>query len=129
MPKVKPYVGPIPHGLIGFHRARALKGPSDAFVHFYLYDKNFNCIKNDPTRYLSVFSKHPGVIAPDFSVYADMPKPLVMANSFYNKEIATILQQHGIAVIPNISWSRSWSYEFCFEGWPIGINCRLEGLL
>lgn len=39
-------------------------------------------------------------------------------DSYRNKLLAAWLQKNGIAVIPNVSWSRDWSYDFCFEGFP-----------
>ena len=59
-----------------------------------------------------------GIISTDFSVYADMTMPEVMYNSFRNKLLAAYFQSLGIIVIPNVSWSRPWSYGFCLDGFP-----------
>lgn len=47
-----------------------------------------------------------------------MPLPAVTWNNFRNKLLAASYQNMGISVIPNVSWSREWSYQFCFEGLP-----------
>ncbi len=119
MPKVKPYVGPVPSEIISFNRARAMRGVNpDAAVHFYIQDSFFNCVWNYPIKYEKMFERFWGVISTDYSVYADMLKPEVMWNSFRNKLLAAWFQRHGINVIPNISWGRPWSYDFCFDGFP-----------
>lgn len=78
-----------------------------------------------------MFKKFQGVISTDFSVYADMTMPMVQYNSYRNKLLASWWQKSGIPVIPNVSWSREWSYDFCFEGFPknsvIAINSTGTG--
>ena len=118
MPKVKPYTGDIPSELISFNRARALKQNPNAAVHFYIYDSFFNCLWNVPSKYEGMFRRFWGIISTDFSVYADMTMPEVMYNSFRNKLLAAYFQSLGIIVIPNVSWSRPWSYGFCLDGFP-----------
>lgn len=119
MPKVKPYVGPVPSEIISFNRARAMRGSNlDAGVHFYIQDSFFNCVWNSPTRYEKMFKRFWGVISTDYSVYADMVMPEVLWNSFRNKLLTAWFQGNGITVIPNISWGRPWSYDFCFDGFP-----------
>ena len=57
-------------------------------------------------------------ISTDYSVYAEMTISEVMWNSFRNKLLAAWYQKQGVIVIPNVSWSRPWSYGFCFDGFP-----------
>lgn len=118
MPKVKPFEGIAPSELLSFNRARALKHNPNVGVHFYIHDNFFNCVWNTPYRYVEMFKGFWGIISTDFSVYADMTKSEVMWNSFRNKLLAAWFQQQGVRVIPNVSWSRSWSYDFCFDGFP-----------
>ena len=119
MPKVKAYSGPVPSEILSFNRARAMyNSKPDAAVHFFIHDTFFNCVWNSPEKYLKMFERFWGVISTDYSVYADMVLPEVMWNSFRNKLLAAWLQRQGINVIPNVSWGRPWSYDFCFDGFP-----------
>lgn len=118
MPKLKAYNGNIPSDIIAFHRAKYHGGNQSLFIHFFLPDEKFRKAIAAPETYLGVFRKFGGIISPDASVYVDMPLPYVMSNSFTNKLIGAWLQKQGIPVIPNVSWSRKWSYDFCFEGFP-----------
>lgn len=118
MPRVKPYLGELPKELISFNRARALRNGADAGVHFYIRDSFFECLWNCPTKYTNMLKKYTCMISTDYSVYANMTMPEVMWNTHRNKLLAAWMQQNGIPVIPNVSWSRDWSYDFCFEGLP-----------
>ncbi len=118
MPKVKPYIGEIPSEMISFNRARASRKNPVAAIHFFIQDIFFNCVWNAPAKYLEMFRQFWGVISTDYSVYADMTKPEVVWNSYRNKLLAAWLQEKGVTVIPNVSWSRPWSYDFCFDGFP-----------
>lgn len=118
MPRVSSYLGELPKELMSFNRARAQKNGANAGIHFYIRDVFFECFWNCPSKYLDLFRKFYCVISTDFSVYANMTMPEVMWNIYRNKLLAAWLQKNGIPVIPNVSWSREWSYTFCFEGFP-----------
>ena len=118
MPRIKPFVGEIPREIVSFNRARVLSYNPNIAVHFYIYDSFFNCVWNAPTNYVEMFKRFWGIISTDYSVYVEMTMPEVMWNSFRNKLIAAWFQKQGIIVIPNVSWSRSWSFDFCFDGFP-----------
>lgn len=132
MAKVKPYVGDVPSDIISFSRARlAAKGRPYTAIHFFIYDYFFECVWSSPERYIEMFKRFWGIISPDYSHYANMTMPDVMWNSSRNKKLAAFYQQKGINVIPNVSWSRPWSYDFCFDGVPkksvIAINSTSVG--
>ena len=118
MPRIKPYIGEIPSEIMSFNRARALKQNPSIGVHFYVQDSFFNCVWNSPTKYVEMFKRFWGIISTDYSVYAEMTISEVMWNSFRNKLLAAWYQKQGVIVIPNVSWSRPWSYGFCFDGFP-----------
>lgn len=117
MPLVQPYRGEIPDKLISFNRARG-HDPSGAAVHFYIADSFFECLWNRPKVYLNMLQCFPFVISTDFSLYSDMLLPEVMWNTFRNKLLCAWWQKNGVNVIPNVSWSKEWSYEFVIEGYP-----------
>ncbi len=117
MPLVQPYRGAIPDKILSFNRARG-HAPNGAAIHFYIADSHFECIWNKPEAYLQMLQCFPFVISTDYSLYSDMLLPEVMWNSFRNKLICAWWQKHGVTVIPNVSWSREWSYDFALEGYP-----------
>lgn len=118
MPKMKAYHGDAPEEIVAFHRARYIKGDSSKFIHFFIPDEKFKCFLGNPDRYIELCRRFGGIIAPDASVYAEMPMPFVQHHSCVNKLVGAWLQKQGVNVIPNVSWSHPWSYGFCFDGIP-----------
>lgn len=129
MPKVGAYSGELPVKLKPFHetihRKQVLMHIGDRskcvnkeFVHFFLDDYQFERLWNAPERYLTTLCSYAGVLSPDFSLYRDMPLAMQIWNTYRNRVLAGWMQQHGIGVIPTVSWSDSSSYNFCFDGLP-----------
>lgn len=88
------------------------------WVHFYEDDANFIRIWRYPKRYLSILKKFEGVIAPDFSIYRDMPLVMQQWNIYRSHAIAHWLQENGIPVIANIRFGDERTYETCCLGVP-----------
>lgn len=119
IPYVAPYFGAAPEKLIPFHKSvRAID--KSGFVHFFLEDYQFERLWNTPERYLNILSSFEGILAPDFSLYADMPRAMQLWNTYRNRVLAHWLQKQGVPVIPVVSWSTHFSYGFCFDGLPQG---------
>lgn len=108
----------VPTKLVAFNECFRIEHPEEYFVHFYIDDYQFERIWNFPQKYLEILRKFAGVITPDFSLYTDMPKAQQIWNDYRNKLIGYFLQSHKINIIPNVSWSDSESFDFCFEGLP-----------
>ena len=117
----------VPLMLVPFHEAYAHRD-YDAVVHFYIYDKHFLCVLRHPERYLEFFQKCRAVIAPDLSQYADMSAQERYLNAYINRAFARYLQDNGVVVIPNVTWSLPDSYDYSFTGIPqyspVAINCN-----
>jgi len=88
----------------------------DQWVHFYIHDKNFERLWNNPKQYLNLLKHYQGVITPDFSLYRELPLAMQIWNTYRNRALAYWLQNNDISIIPNIRWSDERSYEFAFEG-------------
>lgn len=116
MPTIQP-CGIIPSSLVSFNAALTAKDFNQC-VHFFIDDYQFERIWNLPERYVGCLRKFQCIIAPDFSQYTDMPYPQRMWNNYRGKFIGALLQSHGIAVIPNVTWSLPDSYDYCFNGIP-----------
>ena len=90
----------------------------DAWIHFYEDDASFERIWNNPRKYLPIIKKYDGVIAPDFSLYRDMPLVMQLWNIYRSHAIASWLQENGIPVIANVRWGDRRTFAICCNGVP-----------
>ena len=105
---------------IGFNYARGCEEPEIHGVHFFLDDYQFNRVWAQPDTYLSMLRKFQAVLTPDFSTFTDFPKAIQIYNHYRKRWLGAYWQMNGIRVIPTISWSDHSSYEWCFDGEPVG---------
>jgi hypothetical protein len=117
----------VPIRLVPFHEAYARKDYG-CVVHFFIHDRRFFCVLRHPERYLDFFLKCNAVIMPDLSQYSDMSADERYLSAYINRAFARYLQQHGVIVIPNVTWSLPDSYDYSFTGIPqyapVAINCN-----
>ena len=106
----------VPRRMIPFSKALQEKKDFRQWVCFYEDDFLFERIWNQPSRYVDALSKFEGVIAPDFSVYYDMPYSMQLWNIFRSRTIGAWLQQQGIKVIPNIRFGDTRTFDCCCDG-------------
>lgn len=85
-------------------------------VHFFVDDYRFEGIYNNPERSLNRYSQYAFLLTPDFSTYVDMPLWKQLESVAKNRWVGAYWQEHGLTVIPTVSWSDTRSYEFCFDG-------------
>ena len=109
----------IPERLATFELATAPRN-GDAFCHFFMDDYRFERVWNRPERYVKPLRQYAGCIAPDFSMYTDMPYPMQMWNQYRSRMLTQYWQDNGIEVIPSFGWSDWRSLEFCCDGLPQG---------
>ena len=129
LPVLKPIatesIAPI--RLVPFHEAYAHKDYG-CVVHFFIRDHHFLCVLRHPDNYLDFFKKCHAVIAPDLSQFADMSAEERYLSAYINRAFARYLQQNGVKVIPNVTWSLPDSYDYSFTGIPqyapVAINCN-----
>ena len=108
----------------------------DATVHFFEYDNRFDEVWRNPIPYIKEIGQYKQTMTPDFSMYTNMPLALQIYNVYRNRWLGAFWQQNGLTVIPTVSWSDEWSYDFCFDGIQTGsvvavstLNCRdVKGL-
>lgn len=107
----------LPQKVITFSKAMAGNFHDfDAWVCFYEQDYRFERLWKTPKRYLNKLKKFKGVIAPDFSLYRNMPLCMQLWNTYRGRALASWLQQNGVEVIPNIRFGDERTYSFCFDG-------------
>lgn len=115
----------------GFNYALKEKNPENIGVHFFLHDYQFERVWKYPDRYTECLSKFAFVLSPDFSPYADIPKSLKVFNVYRKMWCGRYWQEHGLKVIPTITWGNDEDLEWCLDGVPkhstIAISTMGEG--
>ena len=101
----------LPKKLVVF--SKALKSTEyEAWVHFYEDDAAFERLWKNPRKYLQILKRFKGVIAPDFSLYRDMPLVMQLWNIYRSHAIANWLQENGIPVIANVRFGDERTYDY-----------------
>lgn len=92
----------------------------DAYIHFYIDDQYFDGLFTGiwfhSKRALKVISHFAGIIAPDFSTYADFPDPLVRWNYYRMSAFGYWIGSLGIPVIVNARWGWQETWSYCWDG-------------
>ncbi len=105
---------------ISFNYARTCEEPERHGIHFFVDDYQFMRLWTNPDAYLPMLRKFQAVCTPDFSAYTDFPMAVQIYNCYRKHWLGAYWQEHGIRVIPTISWSTEDSYDWCFDGEPVG---------
>ncbi len=108
----------IPKILIPFDKALKEKNTQDKFIHFYINDFQFDRVWNLPNNYIKLFKRYAGVIAPDFSMFVNVPKAFNIYQHYKKQCLAHYWQSLGINVIPSFGCVGVKSYSWCFDGLP-----------
>lgn len=95
-------------------------------MHFYLDDYVFDnsrslwhAVSKDSLKvqtFLKRIRQYSGLIAPDYSVYCNMPLIMQVWNIYRSRAVYSWLRRNGINVIPNISWGDQRTYKYAFKG-------------
>lgn len=105
----------IPEKIISFSKAVSGKDYS-SWIHFYEHDYAFECLWNNPQKYLPIIKRYKGIISPDYSLYFDMPLSMQIWNTYRGKALAHWLQENGVEVIPNVRWGDERTYKLACLG-------------
>lgn len=89
-------------------------------VNFFVDDYVFERVWRDPTRYAQFLREFAAVMTPDFSMFTDWPKAVQIYNHWRKHQLGAYWQVMGLNVIPTICWSDEESFEWCFDGEPVG---------
>lgn len=121
-----------PSKLISFDDAKAIhkremqRGNKDykvdGFVHFFIDDQKFDGKRSSiwlyPEKAIFILKHFSGIIAPDFSTYADFPEPLKKWNYYRMCAFGYWVSKQGIQVISNCRWGTEETWSYCFDGNP-----------
>src|SRR5579859_2434057 len=117
IPIVTPYTGPAPAWLWPYGARITTKEPvPGGAMHFYMDDYRFERVWARPIDTLSAIQRAGLVLTPDFSVYRDWPLALQIFNVYRSRWCGAFWQDHGVTIIPSLSWSTLASYDFAFAG-------------
>ena len=105
---------------IGFNYAKSCKTPEKTGVHFFIDDYQFTRLWSNPDAYIEMLQRFKCVFTPDFSTYTDFPKAIQIYNHYRKHWLGAYWQMYGVEVIPTISWSDESSFDWCFDGEPVG---------
>ena len=106
---------------IGFNYATGIKRESPGLgVHFFVPDYRFCCTYTHLNTYTRALSKFGVLCTPDFSMYTDYPKVLQLYSHYRKHVVGAYWQKNGLKVIPTISWGQPETFEWCFDGEPVG---------
>lgn len=120
IPIIQPVADVTVDNWISFNFAKTCEEPEIHGVHFFIDDYQFVRVWNQPDTYLNQLQKFQAVCSPDFSTYTDFPKAIQIYNHYRKHWLGAYWQYNGITVIPTISWSDEESYDWCFDGEPVG---------
>ena len=109
----------VPDSLLRFHCANTAKDFNTG-IHFFTDDYRFERVWNKPEKYTELLKKFECILSPDFSLYLEMPLPMMVWNVYRSRFIGQYYQRQGIKVIPTIQWARENTFSFCFAGIPKG---------
>lgn len=73
-----------PKSLLGFNHAKSSK-KYESGIHFFLDDYQFERLWRSPQIYVNMLSKFDCVLTPDFSLYSDMPKSMMIWNTYRSR--------------------------------------------
>lgn len=107
----------VPEKLLRFHCANTTTD-HDCGIHFFTDDYRFERVWNKPEKYTDLLKKFNCILSPDFSLYLEMPLPMMIWNVYRSRFIGQYYQRKGIKVIPTISWARENTFSFAFAGIP-----------
>lgn len=124
----------IPVSLISFEDAKTIYRKEmklkhnnffiNAFIHFYIDDQKFDgkrtSIWTYPNQALKIIRHFAGIITPDFSTYADFPKPVKCFNTYRMRAFGCWMNVLEIPAINNVRWGTYETWEYCFAGIPKG---------
>ena len=105
---------------ISFNFAKSCTECAEHGVHFFIDDYQFTRLWAMPDAYLQMLRRFPAVMTPDFSTYTDFPKVIQLYNHYRKHWLGAYWQHDGMLVVPTISWSDAKSFEWCFDGEPVG---------
>ena len=128
IPLVSDNISSLPTEILPFNIALQLpvEQRENTWVHFYIDDYQFERIWNNPFRYLDILKQFKGVIGPNFSMFANMPKAISIFNLYRNNTLCNFYKQNGVEIIPWKSlYSQTLRWFFLHKRHIFNNSCKL----
>ena len=109
-------------------RHRDYAALSGGALHFFLDDYRFETAWASPERLLSRVTDVGAALTPDFSLWVDMPRPAQLWNVYRSRWCGAYWQSHGVEVIPTACWATPDTFDFCFDGIPVGATVAISSM-
>jgi len=119
MPIMKP-TQTVGDKMLRFMDWKEVDNPGDYIAHFYYDDYKFISAWREPDKYLERLKQFKAVVSPDFSLYTDFPRALQILSCYRRQWCGAFWQAMGIDVIPDVVWGDKDSFDYCFDGIPVG---------
>lgn len=120
IPHLKPVTDVNVKQWVSFNYAKTIKDAADTGCHFFIDDYQFERVWRFPDKYLPMLARFGAVCTPDFSPYSDFPKAIQIYNHYRKHWCGAYWQEHGMTVIPTITWSSPETLEWALDGEPVG---------
>lgn len=105
---------------VPFDSARKERNPRDSVCHFFIDDHRFERLWNNPDKYFDILGNFRYVCSPDFSFYEGMPLAMKVWQVYRSRSLGWWLHVNGFQVIPSVGWNGQDSFDWCFDGLPVG---------
>lgn len=117
----------VPDALVAYsdRRGCAAAGPGTA-VHTFLDDYRFELLWTKPERPLPRLLSVGTALSPDFSLWTWMPRTVQLWQLYRSRWCGNWWLDHGLDVIPTVSWSVPESYAYAFAGIARGSTVALS---
>ena len=116
--------------LISYNNTRYNEAPMfrDFAVHFFVDDKRFEIVYEQPELSFEKLRQYKILLTPDFSLYGEMQPWRRIENVGKSRWCGAFWQSKGAFVIPTISWSTPESFDYAFDGIETG-SCVAIGMI
>lgn len=99
-------------------KSRSLKGHKDLTVNFYIDDKSFLQVWNQPDQYIEHLKCFHSVCSPDFTIAYGMPTALNIYNLYRNHALGYYWNMMGVNIIPSVNIISTKDMPWIFDGTP-----------
>lgn len=99
-------------------KARSLKGHKDLTVNFYIDDKSFLQVWNQPDQYIEHLKCFHSVCSPDFTIAYGMPTALNIYNLYRNHALGYYWSMMDVNIIPSVNIISPKYIPWIFDGTP-----------
>lgn len=109
-----------PSMLAAWHspQQRCVAATKGGALHFFLDDYRFERVWSSPEGTYERVAEVGAALAPDFSMWRDMPRAAQIWQVYRSRWIAAFWQHLSVDVVPTVTWGKADTFDFTFDGLP-----------